>query len=164
MTDFFKRTLAEWKALDPKHLINTGGFSYLNDSHSGIDWRTIMSDPNDDVCAVEINSTADRDVTVPMVTQYCQSLGKPWFLAAWSSCLATPNQFSGDLDHWATDADMAAHAGDMYDVQFNRPMTHPAPAYAAIGSDFWNLGSKTAAPTCDLSPAFPLTYFVIKKR
>lgn len=46
MTDFFRRTLAEWNNLAPQILADTGGFSYLNELNSGIDWRTIVSDPH----------------------------------------------------------------------------------------------------------------------
>src|SRR5262249_1701944 len=121
-----------------------------------------MADSNDQLCAIEINSAADRDTTVPNVTQYCATLGKPWFLAAWSSCLAAPNQFPGDLDHFASDAEMADHAHDMYAVERNQVTGHPAPSYPAVGSDFWNLGNKTDMPTCDISPAFPMTFAVVQ--
>jgi hypothetical protein len=33
---------------------------------------------------------------------------------------------------------------------------------AAVGSDFWNLRSQ-AAPTCSLSPLFPMTFAVVQR-
>jgi hypothetical protein len=152
---FFATSLAQWKALAPNILGSSGGFSYLNDAGSGIPWQAIMNDPNDATCDVEINSYPDRDTTIPAVTQFCKSIGKPWFLAAWSAC---DQQSSGswDIDSWQSDAQMAAHASNMYAIAAGAT---PA-AYPAIGSDFWNLGPGTA-PTCDLGPQFPLTWSTI---
>ena len=161
-TAFFQRTLAEWKALDPNHLVSTGGFSYINDPNSGIDWRTIVSDPNNAVCDVEINSTYDRDISVPELSSYCQSIGKPWFLAAWSSCYRTGPQFDGDLDSFSSDAAMAAHAQDMYSIASDSDPAAPIPASPAVGSDFWNLAATPVKlGSCDIGPQFPLTLGVV---
>jgi hypothetical protein len=152
---FYAASLRRWRLLAPHILASTGGFSYLDDSGSGIPWQAIMGDSADSVCDVEINSTGDRNVSVPEVDQYCQSLGKPWFLAAWSAC-SQPTQGSWDLDHLeqstpaATDGAMAAHARDMFDLAAgSSPATYPA-----IGTDFWNLGPQTW-DTCDLGPSSP---------
>jgi hypothetical protein len=162
MTDFYHRTLTELAALDPNHLRSTGGFSYLDETNAaGIDWKTIMNDPADSICAVEVNSTGDRNTSVPMVSSYCKGIGKPWFLAAWSSCIGSSAQFTGDLDNYPTDAQGATHATDMYAVASDTGVSGAAPSVAAIGSDFWNLASGTA-PTCNINPGFPLTYAVIK--
>jgi hypothetical protein len=161
MTDFFHRTLGELGTLDPHHLRSTGGFSYLNlPKAAGIDWKTIMSDPLDQVCAVEINSQPDRDTSVPMVSSFCKGLGKPWFVAAWSACVGSSAMFGGDIDHFPTDALAAAHAADMYAVAADQGVTGTAPAMAAVGSDFWNLGTGTA-PTCDINPGFSQTFAVV---
>lgn len=159
-TAFFRRTLAELKRLDPNHLASTGGMSYLNDPHSGIDWKTIMSDPNDDVCGVEINSAPDRDITTPAVSSFCRSIGKPWFLAAWSSCHAAKAR-AEDINDWpAGDVDLAAHAADMYRVERDRHPASPGPAMAAVGSDFWNLGT---AGSCAIGPRYPQTVAVVRQ-
>jgi hypothetical protein len=160
--DFYARTLKQLRALAPNHVVSTGGFSYLNDPGSGIDWKTIMSGADDDLCDVEINAKGDRDTTIPLVTAYCQALGKPWFLAAWSSCL-DDKRFASDMDGYASDAEMAAHARDMYSIARATNVTGPAPTYAAVGTDFWNLGTKTAKPTCDIGPGFPATLAVVKE-
>jgi hypothetical protein len=152
VTDFYQRTLAQWKALAPNILVSSGGFSYINYANSGIDWRTIMADPNNAVCGMEINSLNDRDITVANVSSYCQSIGKPWFLAAWSSCIGAGSGGNTFVD----DAAMAVHAQDMLAIAAGA-----APALApALGSDFWNLGPKTA-PTCDIGPQFPLTWAAV---
>jgi hypothetical protein len=162
MTDFYHRSLGELATLDPNHLRSTGGFSYLDAANaSGIDWKTIMSDPLDTICALEINASGDRNTTMPMVSSYCKGIGKPWFLAAWSSCIGSNAGFTGDLDNYPTDALGAAHATDMYAVASDVGVSGTAPAMAAIGSDFWNLGSGTA-PTCNLNPGFPDTFAVVK--
>ncbi len=156
ITSFYSNSLARWKAVAPDILVSTGGFSYLNDGRSGIDWKTIMGDPNDAVCAFEINSAGDRDATTHRVTSYCQSLGKPWFLAAWNSC-RKPSSGTWDITDWATDSEMASHADDMYRIAMGG-----APAtYRAVGSDFWNLGPQSA-PTCDVGPQFPRTWDVVQ--
>jgi hypothetical protein len=153
MTTFFRRTLGEWRALAPNILVSTGGFSYINDPNSGIDWKTIVADSNDATCDVEVNSSEDRDVSVASLSSYCQQLGKPWFLAAWSSCQGA-QQFSTDIDHWATDADMASHAQDMSNIAGG---SSPAAA-PAIGSDFWNLAATPARDgNCDIGPQYPQT-------
>jgi hypothetical protein len=159
-TAFFRRTLAQLKALDPNHLASTGGMSYINDPNSGIDWQQIMADPNNDVCGVEINSLPDRNISVPNVSTYCRAIGKPWFLAAWSACQDAKTG-PHDIDHWpGGDPDMATHAVDMYHVERNANPAPPAPAVAAVGSDFWNLA---ATDRCGLGPTYPQTLAVIER-
>lgn len=161
-TAFFKRTLAQWKALDKNHLVSTGGFSYINDANSGIDWKTIMADANNDMCDIEINSYPDRNISVPAVASYCKQIGKPWFLAAWSACLGAKD-FADDINHWPNDTDMAAHARAMYAIARNDNPAAPAPAIAAVGTNFWNLGAVPARQgSCDIGPQFPLTQAVVK--
>lgn len=161
-TAFFSRTLAQWKALDSNHLVSTGGFSYINDPNSGIDWQTIVQDPNNAVCDVEINSYPDRNSSVPNMSTFCKNHGKPWFLAAWSSCF-NDKGFADDINNWLSDADMAAHAQDMYNIARNHNPTAPGPATAAAGSDFWNLGSVAANKgSCDIGPQFPQTFATVQ--
>jgi len=163
-TSFFQRTLAQWKTLDPNHVASTGGFSYINDPNSGIDWQTIVRDPNNATCDVEINSQGDRDVSVPNMSAYCKSINKPWFLSAWSSCQVDPTK-PNTYNYFLDDTAMAAHATDMYNVARNTNPTAPGPAIAAAGSDFWNLGSTPAKPgNCDIGPQYPLTMGVVKNR
>jgi hypothetical protein len=162
-TAFFKRTLAQLRALDSQHVISTGGFSYINDPNSGIDWKTIVKDPNNQVCDVEVNSFGDRNVSMPNVSKYCKSIGKPWFLSAWSSCQGT-GHFSDDSNHWSSDGQMAAHAEDMYKIARNDSPKAPGPAIAAVGTSFWNLGNTAArVDNCDIGHQYPLSLQVVKK-
>jgi hypothetical protein len=156
MTAFFRRSLREWHDAAPKILASTGGFSYLGEAGNGIDWKTITSDPHDATCDVEVNSSNDLDVAVPELSSYCESLDKPWFLAAWSACLGAP---SAGYDYFPTDAAMAAHALAMYALAGGGP---PA-AMPAVGSDFWTLaGGPASDGTCSLGPGFPLTLAVVQ--
>lgn len=155
MTAFFHRSESEWRAYAPNILVSSGGFSYLNDPGSGIDWKSIMSDPGNATCDIEVNSPDDLNGTVGAVTNYCKSIGKPWFLAAWSSCYNS----SSYPFNTPTDADMAGHAQAMYNVAAGGT---PA-LYRAIGADFWNLENEgTPAGTCSLSPSFPQTWAVVQ--
>jgi aryl-phospho-beta-D-glucosidase BglC (GH1 family) len=157
VTVFYSRSLAEWKADAPNILVSSGGFSYINDPHSGIDWKTIMTDPNNASCDVEVNSTDDVSVSVPSVSSYCKSLGKPWFLAAWSSCYGNARG-TWDLDYWSSDSAMAAHARTMISVADGGVSAAMAP----FGDDFWNIANKPAAfGTCDIGPQFPLTFAAV---
>jgi hypothetical protein len=163
MNAFFKRTLAEWKALAPHIIVSTGGFSYINDPRSGISWKTIVADPGDAVCDIEVNAYADRDMSVPDLSAYCRRLGKPWFLATWSSCYRQGPNFNGDIDSWQTDADMAAHARDMYKIAADKSPAAPGPAVSSVGTDFWNLAVGPAGyGTCDIGPQFPRTFSVVQ--
>ena len=156
ITDFYSRSLAEWKSDAPNILVSSGGFSYINDPSSGIDWKTIMADPNNASCNVEINSTGDLGVSVPSVSSYCKALGKPWFLAAWSSCFGA-SRGAWDLDYWSSDSAMAAHARVMINVADGL-----SEAMAPFGDDFWNIGATSATVgTCDIGPQFPLTFAAI---
>lgn len=162
-TDFFNRSLRQLRALTTRHVISTGGFSYLNDSGSGIDWQTIMADPYNQTCDVELNSFPERNIAIPNVAAYALSIGKPWFLAAFSSCQGS-SQFTGDANHWPTDTDMAAHFDDMYKVARAAGADAPAPSNAACGAHFWNLGATPAgAGNCDISQNYPLTFAKVQQ-
>jgi hypothetical protein len=156
MQAFYHRTATQWRSLAPNILISSGGFSHLNNStSSGIPWQAIVSDPAIATCDLEVNSPNDVNYSVGKFTSYAKQIGKPWFLSAWSSCY----QHTGYPYYLAADADMAAHAQDMYSIQHGGS---PA-AMPALGSDFWNLRDMGVAPAhCDLSPSFPLTWSVIQ--
>ena len=113
ITDFYARSLAEWKADAPHILASSGGLSYINDAHSGIDWRSIMANPDNASCDVEVNSTGDLSVSVPSVAAYSQVARKAdGLLAAWSSCYGA-SRGAWDLDYWSSDfSDGCACQGD----------------------------------------------------
>ncbi len=161
-TQFFNRSLRQLRALDANHLISTGGFSHLNDPGSGIDWQTIMSDPVNQVCDIEINSVPDRNISVPMVAALAVKTQKPWYLAAFSSCQGQPHH-KDDANHYAKDVEMAAHVEDCYRLARVQGAALPAPTKQAAGATFWNLAATPAAPeSCDIGPQYPLTFAKVK--
>jgi hypothetical protein len=90
-----------------------------------------------------------------------QGISKPWFLAAWSSCIGQAQQYNGDLDSSATDDLGAPHATDMFAIASNTGVSGKSPAMAATGSDFWNVGAGNA-PTCSINPGFSKTFTAVK--
>lgn len=142
LTDFYARSLAEWRRLDDKHLISSGGLSYLN-WNSGIDWQAIMALPLDDVCAIHVYSDGDLATTTPAVAEFCGALGKPWITEEFGVCRST----------FYADTDRAARAQQVYTAQSQ---------YHSAGILFWNLGPEVSDVTCDINAGFPLTYAVVR--
>ena len=140
LTAFYDRTLSEFKALDPNHLVTTGGFLQLN-WNSGIDWQSIMKLPADDVCDIHVYSVADQTMTLPAVASLCASLGKPWITEEFGFPIST-----GD----------AARAADFV-LQFALQKE-----YGSAGVGFWNLGPQTDPSTYDVGPAEPLTFAAVQ--
>ena len=157
MVDFYHRTITEWHALAPNILATTGGFSHLsNSTSSGIPWQTIMSDPANPLCELEVNSPSDTSQSVGKVTRLCAQIRKPWYLAAWSACYDD----HGYPFYTPSDEAMAGHAQDMYDIERGGP---PA-AVPAVGSEFWNLKDAGNTPGhCDIGPSFPRTFAVVQE-
>ena len=154
---FFHNALSYLRSVDHNHLISSGGFLNIN-YNSGIDWKSIMMDPDNQVCDLEVYSSGDRNISVPNVSGLCKSLGKPWFLSAWSSCYQVPSD-SSDISHFTTDTQMASHADDMYSIAKG---ASPA-AMASIGSDFWNLkNSQPKLGNCDLNPNYPAAWIAVQ--
>jgi hypothetical protein len=144
LTDFFERTLAEAHADFPNQIVYTGGFLYL-DWDSGIDWQTIMADPDDQICAIHVGSTGDVDTTVPNVSSYCKGMDKAWIVEEFGF-----PQSDGD-------ATRASEFQSRYDL---------ARSYGAAGVVFWNLGPEVngvnySSDSCDVNPQTPLTYAVV---
>jgi hypothetical protein len=157
MQAFYANTIAKWHSLAPNILVSSGGFSYLNSTSSGLPWQSVMALPDNATCDVEVNSPGDKTFSVPLVTNYCKTLNKPWFESAWSSCYQPNGQTYAT--YTINDSEMATHAQDMYNVAAGgSPATYPG-----VGSEFWNLRDQgTTAGTCSLSPNFPLTWAVIQ--
>jgi hypothetical protein len=164
LTNFFSSLLAKWRAMDPNHIVYSGGFSWIDYEGTGIDWRAIMRDPNNQIAAFEIYSDNDRNITTRNVAAFAKSLGKPWFLSAWSSCRRDQPNFPGDNSYLPSDTEMAAHARDMYELANGKL----SDGFSGVGSSFWALGPKDGTgeymhQTCDIGPQFPKTYSVIQE-
>ena len=116
-----------------KNLVSTGGIGDIDfSSPLQNDWHAIMDDPNNQVCAVEVNSSGEETISAPEVRDYCNGKGKPWFLAAWSACSGG----GGGYDDQGSESAANDHAIAMYNL-----------AKTAIGTSFWNL-STDQAETC----------------
>lgn len=140
MRAFFEHVMDRWHADAPGILVSTGGMSHLNGTDNppgvmnGIPWRDLMSYHTNATCDIEVNSKDDYNSTVAKVTDYCNAIGKPWFLAAWSSCYKDDN-YSWPVMN--SDNDLAAHNQLMFDTMHavNRTPAH----YPAVGTDFWSM-------------------------
>jgi hypothetical protein len=139
LTEFFRRTFAEWRALDTRHLLSPGGLLHYG-WDSGIDWRAIFSLADNDVCSIHNYSNVDSAAT-PSIAGYCASIGKPWITEEFG------------WDQRLGDSTRAIEFGAMYDLQR---------ANGSAGVAFWNLGQQTSGSTYDVNPATALTYGTVQ--
>jgi Cellulase (glycosyl hydrolase family 5) len=139
LTEFFRRTFAEWRALDAKHLLSPGGLLHYG-WDSGIDWRAIFSLADNDVCSIHNYSNVDSSAT-PSIAGYCASIGKPWITEEFG------------WDQRLGDSTRASEFGAMYALQR---------ANGSAGAAFWNLGQQTSGSTYDVNPATALTYGTVQ--
>lgn len=145
VTDFYNRTLAQLAATGSRAVRTSGGLLQLS-WNSGIDWRTIMSDPNNQICNIHDYSQADQNYT-PTVASYCAGLNKPWITEEFGF-----NQTDGDNTR-------ASEFQGMYDLQ---KTNH------AAGVAFWNLGTEVVGvngktETFDVNSSTPLTMQVVQQ-
>jgi Cellulase (glycosyl hydrolase family 5) len=140
LTTFYSRSLSELRTAMPNQLAETGGFLHL-DYNAGIDWKTIMADPNDQVCALHVYSSGDATVSVPNVASYCASLNKPWIIEEFGF-----PQSDGD----------AARAQE-YLSRITLAVTDKA-----AGIAYWNLGPETSSGSYDVNSSTPLTLGVVQ--
>lgn len=145
VTDFFSRTLAQLAATGSRALRTSGGLLQLS-WNSGIDWRAIMADQNNQICNIHNYSQADQNYT-PTVATYCDGIGKPWITEEFGF-----NQTDGDSSR-------ANEFQAMYNLQKNN---HSA------GVAFWNLGTEVVGvngktETFDVNTSTPLTLQVVQQ-
>jgi hypothetical protein len=136
ITSFFARTAREFKAFDHHHLLSTGGLYQLN-WNSGIDYKTLFSNPNIDVCAVHSPPTgADAVITA----QFCERIHKPWL---WEEFFEPQS------------------VGDQARAQFFQQTYTAGTRLHDAGIGFWNLGPGIGATNDDVGPQTPLTWQVV---
>ena len=141
LTDFFRRTYAQWRAGDANHLISSGGLLQYG-WNSGIDWRAIFGSV--DFCSVHVYSETDI-AALAAVAAYCEGIGKPWLNEEFG--------FPQDVG----DAVRAA----AYQRQFDLAKTG-----GAAGTAFWNIGEQLTgvnypSQTYDVNPQTPKTWAVV---
>ncbi|MFY9588486.1 MAG: cellulase family glycosylhydrolase [Actinomycetota bacterium] len=156
LTDFYRRVFAQWRAIDPNHLLSPGGLLHLdweerygNPSGSGVDWQAIFALDLNDVPAIHnysLNATPATDFTSPKIAPYCAQIGKPWITEEFGF-----KQFEDDQTR-------SAHYQAVYDIQAQ---------YGSAGVAFWNLGNEVVPPgveptTFDVNPNTPLTWAVVQ--
>ncbi len=135
---FFARTAREFKTLDHNQLLSPGGL-YQFSWNSGVDYKTIFSNPDLDVCAVHSPPTGpDAAITA----QFCASIHKPWL---WEEFFQPQG------------------ASDQARAQFFQQTYRAAKQLHAAGIGFWNLGPGLGANNDDVGPQTPLTWQVIIK-
>lgn len=135
---FFTRTAREFKTLDHNHLLSPGGL-YQFSWNSGVDYKTVFSNPDLDICAVHSPPTGpDAAITA----RYCASIHKPWL--------------------WEEFFDPQG-VGDQARAQFFQQTYHIEKQLDAAGIGFWNLGPGLGTDNDDVGPQTPLTWQVIVK-
>jgi hypothetical protein len=171
MLTWYSTLEAYWHSLSPI-LISSGGFSHLNDGNSGcvagdgtypcpagIPWQQITALPHNATADIEDNSTDDQQL-IPGFADYATSIGRPWYLSAWSACLQNNEQ--DGWDNYTSDPDAALHVTDMLNLAAGKPITNYQPfgqtTAPAAGFSFWNLGNQ-APPTCEIGPTNAPTSF-----
>ena len=140
LTDYYRVLSDTLYAADPHHLISSGGLSYINETHCDIDWQSIFALPHISMAAIHVYSDNDRNITMPMVSQWAASNNKPFTIEEFGFL-----QSSGD-------ASRAAAYQNMYNL---------ARQYHVTTMVFWNLGPEIAPTSYEVSPQTPLTWNVI---
>ncbi len=142
VNDFFKRTAAEFKAIDKNHLLEPGGLYQLG-WNSGVDYKTIFGIPDIDVCAVHAPAPqGGHGNDALLASQYCQHIGKPWIWEEFS-------QPQG--------------IGDQNRANWFQTVYNSAKQWKATGASFWNLGPGTGSDNNDAGPQTPLTWQTVIK-
>jgi hypothetical protein len=166
MLTWYSTLEAYWHSLSPI-LISSGGFSHLDDGNSGcvagdgtypcpagVPWQQIVALPDNATADIEDNSPNDQRL-IPGFAAYATSIGRPWYLSAWSACLQNSEQDGGD--DYTSDPDAALHVTDMLNLAAGNPVTNYQPfgrtSAPAAGFSFWNLGDQ-APPTCEIGPTY----------
>lgn len=137
LTNYYRVLSDTLQAADPNHLISSGGLSYLNEQHCGIDWESIFSLPHIQIAAIHVYSDNDRNITMPMVA--------PW--AAGNRRLFVVEEFG--FRQGNGDATRAAGFQNMYNL---------GKQYGAAAMVFWNLGPEISPSSYEVNPGTPLTW------
>jgi hypothetical protein len=140
LTNYYRVLSDTLHTADPNHLISSGGLSYLNEPHCGIDWKSIFSLPHINMAAIHVYSDNDRNITMPMVAQWAASNRKPF----------TVEEF-GFLQG-NDDSTRASEFQHMYNL---------GKQYGASAMVFWNLGPEKSSSSYEVNPNTPLTWSTV---
>ncbi|MBV8300601.1 MAG: hypothetical protein JOY68_01610 [Candidatus Dormibacteraeota bacterium] len=139
LTDFYINTENAWAATGASVMINTGGLGYINESDSGIDWKTIYALPHNPFCAFK--TYGGMFAFAPTVAAYCHSIGKP----------VLDEEFGYEQSNG--DAQRATEFANQYSEMRS---------IGAAGVFFWNLGYQVASTSYEVSPLTPLTFAAVQ--
>jgi len=140
LTNFYRATLGTWNQAGGRVLINSGGLGYLNETSSGIDWRTIFSLSTNAFC--DIKSYGGMQSWIPNAASYCALIGKP----------IVDEEFG-----WQQNLGDAQRAR-LFDYTYAE--LH---SLHLAGMAFWNLGYQLAPTSYEINPATPQTFAVIQQ-
>ena len=138
LTSFYAATTSAWKQQGGTVLINSGGLGYLNESNSGIDWKSIFALPTNDVC--DIKTYGGMQAWASVAASYCQSIGKPIVVEEFG---------------WQQSA------GDAQRAQLFDTMVAQLRAMGVAGLAFWNLGYQLAPTSYEVNPSTPLAFAAV---
>jgi endo-1,4-beta-mannosidase len=152
LTNFYSRVFTQWRALDPNHLLSSGGLDqldweerYNNPNGSGIDWQAIFSLPGNDVPSIHnygLNADPSFDYVTPKVAPYCAQIGKPWVTEEFGF-----EQSIGDDTR-----------SSLFDQIYSEQTQ-----YNSAGVLFWNLGAEYKRDTFDVNGQTPLTWATVQQ-
>lgn len=139
LTDFFRQVEGHWHRAAPRQLLTAGGLMQL-DWDSGIGWKAIFDLPHNDVDAIHVYSSRDRDKSLPAVAVYSRTIGKPWITEEFGYPAALG------------DGRRASAFAATYDLNER---------HGSAGVGFWNVGRQTK-DTFDVGPQFPRTFRAVR--
>jgi cellulase (glycosyl hydrolase family 5) len=137
LTNYYQVLSNTLYAADPHHLISTGGLSFLNEPKCGIDWQTIFSLPHIDIAAIHVYSANDRNITLPLVSQWAVSKLKQFTVEEFGF-----QQVIGDTTR-------SADFQNMYNL---------GKQYNVTAMVFWNLGPEISSSSYEVNPSTPSTW------
>jgi len=139
LTDFYRATTTVWQQQQGSVLVNTGGLTYLDLSHSGIDWQAIFALPTVAFC--DIKTYGGMLAWAPNAVTYCQSLGKP----------IVDEEFG-----------FRQSLGDRNRSNWFRSTYSALRSMHFAGVAFWNLGYQLAGTSYEVNPTTTLTFAAVQ--
>lgn len=140
LTNYYRVLSETLYAADPHHLISSGGLSHLNESSCGIDWQAIFSLPHINMATIHVYSDNDRNITMPMVSQWASSNQKPFVIEEFG------------FQQGSSDVTRASEFQNMYNL---------GKQYGTTAIVFWNMGPEVGSSSYEVNPTTPLTWSTI---
>ncbi len=147
---FFSAVSSELHAVDPNHLISSGGFIFMDDPHCGIPWRRIFSLPYIGIAAIHAYAGASTGVAGSAYRR----------VGAWANLQGIP--FVVEEFGYHQNVGDGVRAG-LYEANYKY-----GKLYHAAGMIFWNWGGETtendgSKTAMDVNPQTLLTYLTVSQ-